>query len=104
MNDEQKRITLEIEGSPQVVDTLVTLLRYIEACGRFGTTRHVALLVDGDGGAQLGLTVDGVAMPLDDPEMLYLFEGQGDGTPALRRQPVEARIGPDGHSLAVDLV
>ena len=96
--DEVKRVTLEVEGSPAIVDTVVTLLRYIEACGRLGTTRWIELVIDGDGAAQIGLRIDGEARPLDDTEVAYLFEGEGEGTPELRQifieqQRVRARAG-----------
>ena len=102
MDDEVKRVTLEIEGSPLVVDTIVTLLRYIEACGRHGTTRHVELMVDGDGGAQIDLRIDGEARPLDAAEETFLLAGEGEGTPTLRRQCIEPR--PDHDGLKIDLV
>lgn len=65
-------------------------------------TRHVELMVDGDGGAQIDLRIDGEARPLDAAEVAFLLAGEGEGTPALRRQCIEAR--PDGDGLRIDLV
>ena len=96
-----KRVMLAVEGSPGVVDTIVTLLRYIEACGRLGTTRWVELMVDGDGAAQIGLEVDGEVWPLAPAEQAYLLAGEGEGTPALRQQFIEHRA--DGGGLKIDL-
>lgn len=103
-DDEVKQITLTIEGSPLVVDTVVTLMRFIEACGRHGTTRWVELMVDGDGGGQIDLRVDGEARPLDDAEAAFLLAGEGEGTPALRRQYVSTEHGPECSVLKIELV
>ncbi|MDC3959033.1 hypothetical protein [Polyangium jinanense] len=102
-DEDSKRVTLEIEGRPSVVDTIVTLLRYIEACGRFGTTRYVEMMVDGDGGAQIALRIDGEKRPLDADEEAFLLEGTGEGTEALRRQYVTTEERPDGVLLKIDL-
>jgi hypothetical protein len=101
---ESKRTTLEREGPPLVVDTIVTLLRYIEACGVLGTTRWVELMVDGDGGGQLALRIDGEARPLNEAEQGFLLEGEGEGTPELRSQCVTTEQRADGTLLRVELV
>lgn len=97
------RVTVEIEGSRRVVDTVVTLLRVVEACGRFGTSRFVELLVDGDGGCQIALRVDGLERPLDDAEVGFLLEGEGEAPATLRAQYVTTKEHPDGVMLRVEL-
>lgn len=102
--EELKRATVEIEGRPQVVDTLVTLLRYIEACGREGTTRWVSLMVDGDGGGQVALRINGQPQPLSAAERGFLLDGDGPVPPELHRQDLSTQETSDGLLLRVELV
>lgn len=99
-----KRVTLSLEGSARAVDSLTTLLRFIEACGTLGTTRHVALMVDGDGGARIAVQVDGQDRHLTGAETAFLFEGEGGGTDALRRQGITVEPSPEGQLLRIELV
>jgi len=101
---EIRRTTIVLEGRRAVVDTIVTLLRYIEVCGRFGTTRYVEMMVDGDGGGQIGLWVDGAEAPLSPAEELYLLEGVGERPASLVTQDVVAEARGGDTILKVELV
>jgi RNA ligase (TIGR02306 family) len=94
-----KRVTISVEGPPQAVDSLTTLLRFVEACGTLGTTRHVALVIGGEGGGRMAVQIDGQDRHLTGAETAFLFEGEGDGTDAMRCQTVTVESSPDATAL-----
>lgn len=103
-DDPVKRVTLAIEGRPALVDTLVTLLRYIESCGRHGSTGQVELYIDGDGAAQISVTIDGERRPLGRALEDFLFCGGGERPAELEGHEVYPFEAPEGPRLRVDLV
>lgn len=101
--DEVRRVSIELEGRASLVDSVVTMLQYVELCGQIGSTQWIELMVDGDGAGQLRVRVDGEARPLAPAVQKFLLEGEGSA-PELCGHDVYFVPSSDGSRLKIDLV